>query len=200
TRQLVDAATVTLVQLPWGGKTAAFGTDDEPIHLIAHYLSNRWLQTTHIIQQLEILRLDIKCAGIIDCELLTPHTFDVLTQMYQTREVSPYRRDGFGMRKNIWGLGEELLSGQRKVIAGISNINNNHWVGIVVDMVGLTVKYGDSLGGTGSVEVIESVAWWLHCHIPGLLLKYDLLPITKQEDTFSCGVLAINAIRHAVLP
>lgn len=92
-RRLCDAAGIALLQLPWGGKTVAFGADNEPIHLLAHYLSNRWFQCTHIHQQLELLRLDLKHAGILNCELLSPYTFDILRQMYQVRESVPYGKD-----------------------------------------------------------------------------------------------------------
>ncbi|KAF8196183.1 hypothetical protein BJ912DRAFT_1056612 [Pholiota molesta] len=198
-RQLADAATIALVQLPWGGRTTGFGADNEPIHVLARYLSDQWLQSKHIIQQLEILRLDLKRAGTIDCEVITPYTFEILVQMYRTREATPYRKDGFGVRKNIWGIGEELASGRRKVVAGVSNVNNNHWVGIVIDVADLTVRYGDSLGGAGAVEIMDAVIWWLQFHIPSPF-KRSVLPITQQTDDFSCGVLALNAIRHMALP
>jgi hypothetical protein len=196
-RRLCDAAEVALLQLPWGGKTAAFGADNEPTHLLSCYLSNQWLRSAHITQQLELMRIDLKRTGINDCEIIPPYTFDILQQMYQAREAIPYGKDG--ARRNIWGLGEEVLLGRRKAIAGIVNLNGNHWAGVVVDVANLTIRFGDSLGGTGMTNVVYAVAWWLQSHTSAIF-KHDALPITQQVDNFSCGVLALNAIRHAVLP
>lgn len=92
-RQLCDNAGVTLLQLPWGGRTVGFGGDGEPMHLFACYLSDQWLQTTHINQQLDLLRLDLKHVGVIDCELITPCTFDILKQLYRSWEAKPYQQD-----------------------------------------------------------------------------------------------------------
>ncbi|KAF8166377.1 hypothetical protein BJ912DRAFT_243100 [Pholiota molesta] len=200
TRRLCDAADVAFLQLPWGGKTVAFGADDEEIHYLAHYLSHQWFHCTHIHQQLELLRLDLKHAGIFDCELLSPYTFDILHQMYRAHKSTPYGKDG--TRRDVWGLGEELASRHRTVVAGVANVNGNHWVALLVDTANLTIKYGDSLKGAATGEakgVIDAVAWWIESHISAVF-KREALPITHQADGFSCGVLSIDAIRHAVLP
>lgn len=199
TREVGDVATLLLLQLPWGGQTAGFGKDNEPMHLMSRYLSHRWLQSTHINQQLDILRFDLQRAGIINCEITSPYTFDIIAQMHQAREGTPYCRDGAGVRKNIWGIGEELSSGRRKVLASVTNVNGNHWVAIVVNATNFTVKYGDSFGSDRKSELVDAVTWWLQFHIP-TPFRSDGLSITKQEDGFSCGVLSIDAVRHAILP
>lgn len=197
-RQLCDAANLTLLQLPWAGITTGFGADTEPLHSFAHYLSSAWFESSHIDQQLHILHLDLKRAGILDCQLLTPFNFVLLTQMYRQRETTPYWENG--SRKDIKGMGEEFASGRRMRMAGIANINGNHWVGMVIDMASSTIRYGDSLAGPNAVEVTDTIIWWLRHHIPSLTFTCEGLPITPQNDGFSCGPLALNAIRHAVLP
>lgn len=67
-----------------------------------------------------------------------------------------------------------------------------------MDAANLTVKYGDSFGWDGQAEVVEAVLWWLQSHVPSPF-KTETLRITPQTDGFSCGVYAINAVRHAVL-
>lgn len=196
--QLCDAADVVLLQLSWGGKTAAFGMDNEPINLLAHYLSKQWFQCTHIHQQLELLRLDLKCAGILHCELLSLYTFEILQQMYQACKSISYGKDK--AQRDIWALGKEIASGHQTIIASITNVNGNHWVGILIDVVNLTVKYGDSFGGAeASEEAVEAVTWWIQSHISAIF-KHNILPITCQINGFSCGILSIDTIRHAVLP
>ncbi len=182
-RQLCDAANLALLQLPWAGTTVGFGGNVEPLHSFAHYLSSDWFESTHIIQQLHILQSDLKRAGILDCQLLSPFNFVILIQMYRQRETAPYWESG--SHKDIKGMGEEFASGRRTCMAGIANINGNHWVGIVIDMASSTVRYGDSLAGPTAVEVTDAIIWWLRQHIPSLTFTCDALPITPQTDGYS---------------
>lgn len=100
-RKLGDTAMLMLLQLPWGGTTTGFDADSGPMHVISHYLSDRWLRSTHIDQQLDVLRLDLRRSGVVNCEVVSPYMFDLLVQMYRAREATPYRKGGHGVRRNI---------------------------------------------------------------------------------------------------
>jgi hypothetical protein len=45
----------------------------------------------------------------------------------------------------------------------------------------------------------DAISWWIQAHtlVPFI---YKMLPITYQEDTFSCGLLAWNSLTHYFLP
>lgn len=48
----------SLSDIPWTGNVLGF-SQAEPMTKLAHYLSNKWLSTTHIDQQLDLLRLKL---------------------------------------------------------------------------------------------------------------------------------------------
>lgn len=130
---------------------------------------------------------------------MTPYNLDIIGQMYRARERVPYHKES--TRRNLYSISKELAIGCRRLVAGIANVNGNHWVGIVVDVVSLMVAYGDPFGVPCEVpQIIEALNWWLCYHMPLSTFKYVPLPITPQSDTSSCSVLSLDAIRHAVLP
>jgi hypothetical protein len=59
--------------------------------------------------------------------------------------------------------------------------------------------YGDSLGGTITEEIETVLNWWIHHHI-GQQFMTNQLPITRQRDSYSCGMMAWNALATKVLP
>ena len=61
--------------------------------------------------------------------------------------------------------------------------------------------YGDSREPVQRVkqEVVEAVEWWITQHVTSDFVHVDL-PITRQIDSFSCGVFAVNAVQHLVFP
>ena len=46
---------------------------------------------------------------------------------------------------------------------------------------------------------MQAVEWWIGVHITGDFVCVDL-PITRQMDSVSCGVFAVNSIQHLVFP
>ncbi|KAF8958078.1 hypothetical protein BDZ97DRAFT_1923979 [Flammula alnicola] len=76
---------------------------------------------------------------------------------------------------------------------------SNHWCGLIIDIHKHTLRYGDPLGHQPPVELIEIVRWWLHFSFPEPF-SVETLSVTKQEDTYSCSILTINALAHGILP
>jgi len=68
-----------------------------------------------------------------------------------------------------------------------------------VDTKEKKICYGDSLGLPIPSNLLATYQWWMqqHCSLP---LELKDLPITKQEDGSSCGILADNALRHFTTP
>jgi hypothetical protein len=81
----------------------------------------------------------------------------------------------------------------------IMHIHSNHWVALVIDFAHGLLLYGDPMGQTMPSIVEDTYNWWLgqHCNS-----TFDIksLPCTLQDDTFSCGLLAVNALEHHFLP
>ncbi|THU84606.1 hypothetical protein K435DRAFT_615267, partial [Dendrothele bispora CBS 962.96] len=77
-----------------------------------------------------------------------------------------------------------------------------HWVPLVIDGKHNRFLYGDSLQGQNAVippKLLEALMSWKSCHS---LLGFTtgILDITAQDDNYSCGPYALNALDHFVRP
>ncbi len=87
-------------------------------------------------------------------------------------------------------------------LVGVFNISDSHWVALAVDVRQRLILYGDSMEPVESVkrEVTEAVQWWITTHSMNSDFTHVDLPITRQVDSFSCGVFAVNSVQHLVFP
>ena len=193
-RRLCDSARLFFLQLPWCGGTSGF-TNSEPTVKLAAYLSKNWLETTHIDQQLDLLRIDLARTGSTEYEVIDPHVFEKLITVYRYREQTAYR-DASGMR-HLWAIGCELAQGTRTKLGGVANVIR-HWVGVVVDVPNSVILYSDSLGGSHA-QLKAAIEWWVQFHT-GKSYTHESLPITQQLDSYNCPILAVNAVCHHLLP
>ncbi|KAK0237311.1 hypothetical protein EDD85DRAFT_790985 [Armillaria nabsnona] len=79
------------------------------------------------------------------------------------------------------------------------SLPGNHWTSIVVDASEGRVYYADSFSSPLPAEAVDVLHWWLKRH------GFDKFPVmqlpsTKQKDSYSCGILCIDAINHHFLP
>lgn len=183
--------------LPWAGDVFGF-TEKEPVMRLAEYLSDEWLTTVYVNQQLDLLGWDLLRSGTDPgCEVVNLAFFIKVLDVYHGREMIPYNAERRGVC-NVWAVGEELSTNTHSKICGIVNIEESHWVAVAVDIQELVVWYGDSLVGS-NLEVCEALEWWINQHIKRKFCQ-KVLPITNQINTHSCAVLALNAVRQFCLP
>lgn len=76
---------------------------------------------------------------------------------------------------------------------------SNHWCGLIIDIPTRTLQYGDPLGHQPPAELVDIIRWWLQFSFPEPF-SVDTMSVTKQEDTYSCSILTVNALAHNVLP
>ena len=95
-------------------------------------------------------------------------------------------------------MGQSLETGIYDQLAMLINIDRTHWVCAVLDFRGRTIHYGNSQKSSIPVSISKTLSWWTHFH-SGEVFTYQPLAITAQIDTHSCGVLALNALRHHLL-
>jgi hypothetical protein len=69
----------------------------------------------------------------------------------------------------------------------------------VLDFRAKTIWYGDSLQWEIEPKLRSVLEWWTEEH-GSVRFTYQRLPITHQNDSFSCGLLAWNALAHFFLP
>lgn len=189
---------LALIQLPWAGDTHGF-SDPEPVVLFAHYLSDSWLQTMHINQQLELLQHDLVLGGHSHIEVVNPRFFNKLLKLYTAQPDVPYTNKSGS--QNTWGIGEELGKGIHSKVAGVANINSNHWVGIVIDQAQSTILFGNSFSPTqlpSKSNILDAVGWWVNQHT-GSHYTCKPLAITPQTDGYNCGILSMNVVQNSLL-
>ncbi|KAL0949786.1 hypothetical protein HGRIS_009824 [Hohenbuehelia grisea] len=82
------------------------------------------------------------------------------------------------------------------------HVNGNHWICVYVDFEKRTYGYGDSLSGFFSIPPLRffnSLNTWLKKTFSGRFKNQgESMPCGSQSDSFSCGIVAANAIEHAV--
>ena len=163
--------------------------------MMTSYLSNQWLAMKHINQQLELLRLNLTRSWSMGFEVMGPHFFQKLHSVYRQCNHVQYSK---GSAQFLWQIGKELENGILNGLAGIANVNNNHWIALVVDMPNRKCHYGDFRQGM-DCELTGAIDWWSGIHLKREL-EHVKLAITKQKDTYNCGVFALNALAHHILP
>ena len=100
---------------------------------------------------------------------------------------------------SIHKRGTALGRGDHRYLATIANCFGCHWVAIVIDFHTHTIWHGNSLGWAIDPDMLTLLEWWTTEYS---ISKFTVnhLPITHQSDTFSCGLLAWNALANFFLP
>lgn len=110
-------------------------------------------------------------------------------------------------------MGEDLLCGNMRYIAGVANLRGVHWISFLIDGLKWQILIGDSLIRQGTNRLLKSGKYdnrisTLHLWIKeaagpkGLKLppfECEALPINQQTDTDSCGIFACNSLRHFIM-
>src|SRR6266705_6576709 len=91
-------------------------------------------------------------------------------------------------------ISQDLASGHRKCIVSMWNIGADHWITFVINSCTASIAVGDSFKKSHP-SFVSVASQWVERHMKRTY-KQTILPCTKQEDDFSCGILAMNAIEH----
>jgi hypothetical protein len=84
-------------------------------------------------------------------------------------------------------------------LGAIVNSHESHWVAIILDFHTHTIWHGDSLGWKMESKLKDTLEWWTFMYT-SVHFTHNHLPITRQLDTFSCRLLAWNALCHFFFP
>jgi hypothetical protein len=188
-KKLIQDVYNALSCIPWNrhiqGFSASVGTE-----YLAAYATTEWLNDEHITHMLDLLRCDVKQEGLSQrVEVESIWFLPKLKLGYGDQEKYASHRSYRWIR----GQGQALSTGAREQLVLIGNIGGNHWISLVMDFAQGTVFYGDSMGMKISDGLREVLDWWTHLH-SGRFFDYCDLPITLQQDDYSCGVLAWHAL------
>jgi len=194
TAGLISCIYEKLSSIQWSGNMHGFSAS-VPIHHLTSFLSQEWLSDHHETQMLDLLRLEInrKQAGSVQIGnvFFTTHLKEI------HKNASTYTAS----KEYEWlcRMGQEFATGIYDTYATISNINQNHWIALIIDFRSSIIYYGDSIGGIINDDLEAALTWWTNYHT-GNWFPTKTLPITRQRDGHSCGILAWNAIASFLQP
>jgi hypothetical protein len=188
--QLLDEVNNIFNVLPWGGTIQGFEVAIPMVNL-AWYATQDWLTGKHEDQMLDLLRQELMDNGMllsIDIESIQFST--KLRYAYTCCNVYSNSDKSFAW---VHGQGEWFVGGTRNQLGMIVNIDGNHWVAVILNFCKGIIWFGDSLGNTIPPDLLAILKWWTHTHTGKCFDVVDL-PITRQTNGYSCGLLAWNAL------
>ncbi|KAJ7752973.1 hypothetical protein B0H16DRAFT_1418844 [Mycena metata] len=188
--QHARAAIEALDMLPWDGSVKGFrtgGTVDD----LARWFTKDWLRSDHEDQMLEILASDL---GLTDSSTLSIRNSFFVNSLAQAYDAPEAYRAG---EKHQWlrKIGQALATKDRTRLGTITNKNENHWVALAIDCEKESVGYGDGFGDDPSRLLRKHVDWWIREHL-GTTFTWGDLPVAKQNDPYSCGILGYFDLAH----
>ena len=190
---LIDETYTVLSTLQWSGNIHGFD-NNEPINHLAKYATHQWLTDVHENQMLDILRRELlldqssSCIEVESLEFI--HYIESAYQQWHLEQYGVSRCFAHARR-----LGVELSSGACESVLLLKNLENEHWVALDVNFKENCIQYGDSFGEEAPPALMCAVDWWTYHHT-GKEFAHDKLAITPQDNGFSCGLLAYNALAH----
>jgi len=116
--------------------------------------------------------------------------------------AATHRTDVYKMEQSFgWvrAIGNNLMA-QEQTLLTVAHLGKKHeqWVGLVVDAWEKTIHYGDSFVSHMPSRLLETYQCWITQHLSSTFTLKDL-PITRQEDSPSCGVISDNALNNFAL-
>jgi hypothetical protein len=187
---LLQKASNSLAYVPWTGYLQGFHSTIT-LPQLSVYLTRDWLTDDHLLVMLDTLKEDLKTTGGDIYFIENTAFMTLLSGAYHNKDEYQTEHLYGWMRKR----GEDLASGQKRYLATVANQDNVHWVALVVDFVTQEILYGDSFGHPISANMLAVINWWTHYHTNSWF-TVRTLPISRQKDSFSCGMLAWDALRH----
>jgi len=191
-----------LCQVPWKDHIKGLGSGLTTTEM-ATFLSKKWLSDAHIHTMLAVtrhLRCDVlsgegRCIEIASPDF-TSHVFN--SPLLSTTPVaSDY---SLNAPKSIVRLGNKLKSAASgTLIAAVSYSPENHWACLFIDSQAGTIQWGDSMGRAMPASGEVQLRAWLSLFLPHMqFLPLETLSCARQSDSYSCGIIAVNTLKHHV--
>ncbi|KAF8155130.1 hypothetical protein K438DRAFT_1622113 [Mycena galopus ATCC 62051] len=188
--QRIKTALEALERLHWGGDVKGLKSGSS-INELALWFTRDWLKTDHEDQMLELLASDLGIKDASTSCIKDTSFVRIPAQAYSDPETYRTARHFRWLRR----LGTSFATKDRNRLGTIANQNDNHWVALTIDCEKKIVGYGDGFGKDAPTSLQRHLNWWLGEHL-GAEFKWTSIPVAKQNDPHSCGVLAYFAVAH----
>ncbi|KAJ8085471.1 hypothetical protein PM082_004287 [Marasmius tenuissimus] len=191
TRAVIGEAKRRLATISWNSKLS-FAVQPVTTLDLSDFLSTTWLKDDHIDMMPEVLRDRLVKDGFSDI-IIAPMSFSwTITAAAHENDFS---------KKGLVRYATKIRTENIRRLYFPLNVNGNHWVAGCVDFENNSIVYGDSLAQdfsppTGFLLALRK--WFKHTFGRDVTVNGDSLDHGLQDDTYSCGVCAVNTIAHAV--
>ncbi|KIL57390.1 hypothetical protein M378DRAFT_200806 [Amanita muscaria Koide BX008] len=189
-RKLACKANELFGLLPWNRKKAGL-RNDEPYELW-RYLSDEWLRSTDENDMLEILRRRIMKDPQKQAQHFRVEDVHLTAKLVEFSSLADVDTEYRTAQRFRWirELGRDVLEdGQTLLTIGYLGAEKRHWVAFSIDGKMKQLGYGDSLGKQIPENILAAFTWWISKH-SSTTFQVTSLPVVKQLDGFSCGILS----------
>lgn len=189
-----------LRQVPWNEYIKGLGSA-LTITDMASFLSREWLSDMHIYTMLSItrrLRRDT-LSGAAPCIEIASPDFPSHILTSPLLAMTPIAPDYFSKApKSVTGLGTMIANATEGIrIASIAFSPPGHWACLLIDSLAGTINWGDSAGRAVPSGFEDRLRAWLGLFIPKTqFLPLQELTCARQTDGYSCGIIAVNTLKH----
>jgi len=189
-----------LCHVPWKDYIKGLGSGLTTTEM-ATFLSKKWLSDSHIHTMLAVtrhLRHDVLSYAGPCIEIASPdfvsHVLN--SPLLSATHITPdYSRNA---PKSVIRLGDKIkcaASGIR--IGAVAYSPENHWACLLIDSQARTIQWGDSLGHAMPAASEGRLRAWLSLFLPHTqFLPLQSLSCACQSDSYSCGIIAVNTLKH----
>jgi hypothetical protein len=192
--ELVIRSFHTLTYFPWS--TSLRGPELDGViasDVLSAFFTTEWLSDEHQYLMLQLLKKDLQEEDQHNILVENTTFFLMLTAAYNDRE-----NYNDGHYRWLRQRGEDLAAGRMSCLATIVNLNNNHWVALIIDYQKRLTLYGDPMESPISSNLQQVVDWWTGYHAQ-CSFTYRTLRVSSQSDSYSCGVLSWDSLRRHLL-
>ncbi|KAJ3503541.1 hypothetical protein NMY22_g18215 [Coprinellus aureogranulatus] len=191
--RILTRALALMHRVPWAEGISTL-TDDLSVTHSADFLSNKMLCSNHVNAML--WRLNARVAdhgGHLELNVMvSPDTSELMSTMtngYPGEGHTEIERQGQVLSRHPYNL----------VLVTVAHSPPAHWAAMVLDARGdaIRIQWGDSVGRMHPTQHMDGLKCWLKYHVGDRLCTFDdRLKCAFQEDAFSCGIIAVNTLKH----
>ncbi|KAJ7934992.1 hypothetical protein B0H13DRAFT_1591184 [Mycena leptocephala] len=195
---MVQRVCNALQSISWAGPILGF-SDREPIDSLSLYATREWFTNVQQSQMLDHLRTDVLHAGrALEDEICEIWMMEYIRAAWREREKYA-ESETLQEYPRAKAIGAALASGERNRLGMMANLQNLHWVSVVVNGKESRILYGDPFKDEPDSETKQALHWWAEFHT-GRKFTWGDLDVPIQMDGFNCGILSHSSLVHHFLP
>ncbi|KAH9016984.1 hypothetical protein EDB85DRAFT_1897861 [Lactarius pseudohatsudake] len=170
---------------------------------MATFLSQEWLSDTHLDTMVNaaVHFRHESLSHMVPRTEIALSDFAAHILMSPLLETTPLARDYMDKApQSVIRLGSTISSCPTDIrIMAVAFSPPGHWACLLIDFQARTIAWGDSMRRDPPAGFEKRLRTWLGRFCPqNQFSALQQLPCARQMDTYSCGVIAINTIKHHV--